>query len=103
MLFSGYNEISWVIRDTLETCESYECAYNAFKSKKVNALGYIILAGTKADEGVVISRNRLNVAHEDKLNVTAGKWYVVQTNNDHWDGGCYNRCAAAKTHLDGIG
>ena len=52
----------------------------------------------------MISRNRLNSAHIDELDTDNGKWYVVQTNNDHWtDHGCFNRCEAAKAHLDGIG
>ena len=65
MLFSGFDEISWLIRNCLEKCETYECARKYLEKGKINALGYIILAGTKGDEGVVISRNRLNAAHVD--------------------------------------
>lgn len=103
MIFSGFNEISWIIRDTLENCASYECAYDVLKSRKINSIGYIILAGTQPGEGVVLSRNRIDTAYENKLNVTAGKWYIVQTNFDHWQEGCFNRCEAAKTHLDSVG
>jgi len=28
MGFLGYKEISWVIRDTLESCDSFDCAYH---------------------------------------------------------------------------
>ena len=74
------------------------------KKGNINALGYIILAGTEPGQGSVIAKNHFNVAHEEVLNVTAGKWYLVQTNNDHWvDGGCYNRCAAASERLEAIG
>jgi len=103
MMFTGYKEISWVVRETLNKCEDYDCAYEHLKNTEINALGYIILAGTKENEGVVISRNRIGAAHEDHLNVTNGTWYVVQTNSDHWDQGCFNRCESAHTNLDKLG
>ena len=109
MVFTGFDEVSWLIRHVLETCDTYDCAYQAFKNDKINALSYIILAGTKKDEGVVISRDRLSTIHEDKLNATNGKWYVVQTNSDHWINdtgkhhGCFNRCEAAKERLNTLG
>ena len=37
------------------------------------------------------------------MNVTNGDWYVVQTNSDHWDAGCYNRCESAREKLDKLG
>lgn len=58
-------------------CDDYDCAYKNLKTKRINALGYLILAGVKENEGVIISRNRLGVAHEDKLDAKNGKWYVV--------------------------
>ena len=67
-------------------------------------MGYIILAGTKENEGAIISRNRFDSAHIETLDSQNGKWYVVQTNNDEWkNGGCFNRCSAAKENLDRIG
>lgn len=102
-MFTGYKEISWLIRETLTKCDAYDCAYNHLRSTDINALGYIILAGTKDEEGVIISRNREGPAHEDHLNITQGKWYLVQTNSDHWNQGCFNRCDAAHTKLDKLG
>ena len=102
MMFKGTQEISWLIRSTFETCDNYECAYKKLGHEKICALGYIILAGTKNDEGVVISRNRVGAAHEEHLNAT--QWYLVQTNNDHWmPDGCYNRCASAHSNMDALG
>lgn len=77
MGFAGFQEISWMIRDTLEACDDYDCAYKNLKNRKINALGYLTIAGTKDDEGVVISRARFGTAHEDKLDTKSGKWYVV--------------------------
>ena len=95
MLFSGYSEISWLIRETLTVCSDFDCAYYKLKDDPVCALGYIILAGTHGDDGVVISRNRFDSAHRTWLNSSINQWFIVQTNNDHWDTGCYNRCAMA--------
>jgi len=77
MMFGGYKEISWIIREALENCDDYDCAYDYLKNTEINALGYIILAGTQDDEGVVISRNRKGAAHEDHLNSTSDRWYLV--------------------------
>jgi len=93
-----------MIRDTLEECEEFDCAYKNLKTKKINALGYLTIAGTKDDEGVVISRARFGTIHEDKLDTKNGKWYIVQTNNDHWKkDGCFGRCASAHANLDRVG
>jgi len=70
MMFKGTQEISWLIRSTFETCDDYDCAYQKLGHEKICALGYIILAGTKDDEGVVVSRTRTGIAHEEHLNAT---------------------------------
>ena len=77
MLFTGYSEISWVIRETLIECDSYDCAYKKLRSDQISALGYIILAGTKNDEGVIITRDRFGVANEKHLNSTDNTWFLV--------------------------
>lgn len=102
MMFAGYEEISWLVRKTAETCDDFECAYKALTRDDINALGYLILAGTKPNEGVVISRNRYSDAHIDRIDAENGKWFVVQTNSDHWKDGCVDRCAAATDHLNEI-
>lgn len=75
MMFYGYQEISWLIRKTLENCDDFDCAYVNLKHEPINALGYITLAGLKDEEGVIFTRNHLGSAHEDHLNVT--HWYLV--------------------------
>jgi len=109
LLFTGFKEISWVIQDTLAQCDSFECAHNKLSTEKIAAPGYIILAGTEPGEGVVITRDRFGVAHEDWISDNSSngtKWYVVQTNSDHWlPDQCNNksRCGAAHKNLDGLG
>lgn len=108
LTFSGFSEVSWVLRDTLDQCNDYQCAYNKISKDHMSTLGYVILAGTKGDEGAIIARDRLGPAHIDQLSEKDGVWYLVQTNNDHWSsdkrkGGCFYRCAAAKKHIEQIG
>ena len=66
-----------MIRETLEECNSFKCAHTKLKYTPISALGYIIIAGLKGDEGVVISRNRYGAAHEDWLDSNNGTWYLV--------------------------
>jgi hypothetical protein len=103
MLFTGYKEVSWLSRDVLTNCDSFECARHHLATEKVNSLCYFILAGTQKDEGVVITRYRFDEAHENWLNSTAGTWFIVQTNSDHYDVGCNNRCAAASDNMNKLG
>jgi hypothetical protein len=103
MLFGGMQENSWIIREALTVCDDFKCAYEKLAYEPMPSFGYNILAGTKDDEGVVIARNRFGPAHETWLDSNNGTWFVVQTNNDHWDSGCYNRCLAATERLQKIG
>jgi len=77
MVFSGYTEISWLVRDVLTECFTYDCAHERLVSNPISAYGYLILAGSKDDEGVVITRDRFGEAHIDSLNATEGKWFIV--------------------------
>jgi len=84
MLYAGFTQNSMLIRETLTTCTNYDCAFNHLAYKPMPSYGYNIVAGTKGDEGAVISRNRFGAAHIDKLDSANGKWYLVQTNSDEW-------------------
>lgn len=84
MIAFGFTEQSWLIRTTLGECADYDCAHKKLAHTPVNALGYFTLAGTKGDEGVVISRNNWGPANERYLSEADGTWYLVQTNNDAW-------------------
>lgn len=105
MIVTGFEEISWRIRTTLETCDTYDCAYKYLSRKSIDGLGYIILAGTKPGEGAVISRRRFSTAHVNKLDADNGKWFLVQTNSDHWkkNVGCQWRCEHATDNMNKIG
>ena len=101
-IFIGYNEISWVIRSTLEKCGTFDCAHEILRDSTICALGYIILSGTKENEGVVITRDLDNTVHEEWLDSENGKWYIVQTNSDHFEDICKYRCEEAKKNMDNL-
>ena len=100
MTLGGFSEISWSVRQTLEDCDTFECAYETLRDKEVSALAYVIISGTREDEGVVISRGRFSTVHEEHLNKTEKKWFLIQTNNDHWKTGCFSRCQAATDRMN---
>lgn len=102
MLWAGYKENSWIIRDALTNCDDYQCAYLKLRDEPQPSFGYNILAGTKGDEGVVLARDKWGTVHEDHLDSANGIWYLVQTNNDHWDTGCDGRCAAAVADMESV-
>ena len=65
------------------------------------APSYIILAGTQGNEGAIITIDRFFSANIETLTDT--KWYLVQTNEDHFKGDCPARCAAAKANFESLG
>lgn len=65
MILGGYKTISWSIRETFERCDTFECAQVYLSETPIIAVGYIIIAGVKDYEGVIISRNRFSIAHLD--------------------------------------
>ena len=57
----------------------------------------MILAGTKDYEGTIISRDRFAPAHVD--NLTSDRWYLLQTNDDHYAGECEERCKVGNARM----
>lgn len=54
------------------------------------------------NEGVVLTRNRTETANLDALDSFSLKWYLVQTNSDHWKDGCTGRCERAHENLNKV-
>ena len=65
------------------------------------APAYFILAGVKGNEGAIISRDRFGAANI--VTLTDDKWYLVQTNQDHFSGDCPTRCQAANSNFEKLG
>jgi hypothetical protein len=86
LIFKGYSEISWITRDALTNCDTFECALSYFVSTPIIAPGYLTIAGVKNYEGAIISRDKFGAAHIEMLSNKS--WAIVQTNDDHFDGTC---------------
>jgi hypothetical protein len=100
-IFTGSQQISKLIRDTLAECGDYDCAYNRLSTQSISCPGYLAIAGTKGNEGAIITRNRDAVDHLDQLSDT--NWFLSQTNDDHWTGVCTARCQASRSRIAKIG
>ena len=72
---------------------TFSDALSYFTSHNLIMPGYLIVAGKDPGQGAIVTRNstaaaggadvfRLNNAHG--TDEAGGKWYVVQTNTDHW-------------------
>ena len=73
------------IRDTVASKEmDFESAVIFLADKPLIAPCYIIMGGTKPQEGVVITRDRIAALDTWRLGAEHGRWYLVETNYDHW-------------------
>ena len=75
--------VSFLIRDVLENEQSYEDAYDVLTRATFIAPSYIIIAGVKTGQGVVITRDRITTRDSWKLDPPE-QWFLVETNYDHW-------------------
>jgi len=75
--------VSFMNRDIFQYQPDFKSAlYNLANDLLVTHV-YLIIAGTKAGEGVVLSRNPVNASDIWTLDYP-NRWYLVQTNYDHW-------------------
>ncbi|CAB3402631.1 unnamed protein product [Caenorhabditis bovis] len=95
--------VSYFIREVLETKDSFEEAVDALSKTHLFSPSYIIVAGTKPNEGVIISRNRWNAADIYRLEFEKKRWFLVETNFDHWKGDRDERRLTAIAQLKRIG
>ena len=73
------------IRDAVASKEmDFESAVIFLADKPLIAPSYLIVGGTKPREGVVITRDRIAALDLWRLNAEHGRWYLVETNYDHW-------------------
>lgn len=100
-IFMGFPQVSHVIRDTLTECSTYECAFNRLATTRQIAPSYYAVSGLNGYEGAIISRDRYGVAHVDMI--SDQRWFVSQTNDDHWTGVCTIRCSYVRETMASIG
>lgn len=76
---------SFRIRDALANPDmTFEDAVRYLADEPLIAPCYIIVGGTKPREGVVITRDRIAALDLWRLDAENGRWYLVETNYDHW-------------------
>jgi len=84
LLVPGTYVASFLIREILTNINGYDEAVKAISSPSLVAPAYIIVSGANPGEGVVITRNRFDVADLWKLDLHENRWFLVETNDDHW-------------------
>ncbi|XP_061102116.1 acid ceramidase [Conger conger] len=76
--------MSFLTRSVLENATSYEEARNRLAQTKLLAPAYFILGGNQTGQGCVITRSRVLSLDIWELDKKLGRWYVLETNYDHW-------------------
>ncbi|XP_061536358.1 acid ceramidase [Phycodurus eques] len=76
--------MSFLTRSVLENATSYEDAKFRLAQTKLLAPAYFILGGNRTGEGCIITRSRLTSLDVLEINVKLGRWFVLETNYDHW-------------------
>lgn len=81
--------IGLFIREMMESADSYTQAQKLLYTSNLVAPAYFTLAGRKSHQGCVITRgkNDSDVWSLDNYSDSVeenGKWFLVQTNYDHW-------------------
>ncbi|KAK7929013.1 hypothetical protein WMY93_005408 [Mugilogobius chulae] len=77
--------MSFLTRSVLENATSYDNARYALAQTKLLAPAYFILGGNQSGQGCIITRSRELSLDLLELNVKLGRWYVLETNYDHWE------------------
>jgi hypothetical protein len=78
------NVVSFLLRSSLENDGNYQAALKRLVNEPLISESYIIISGTRAGEGAVITRNRTVAADVWSLDESNERWYLLQTNHDHW-------------------
>uniref|UniRef100_A0AC34PW57 Ceramidase n=1 Tax=Panagrolaimus sp. JU765 TaxID=591449 RepID=A0AC34PW57_9BILA len=96
------NPVSFDIRKTLETKDNYWSAIEHLSQVHFVAPSYLIISGVKTGQGVIITRNRWAAADIFELNISKGRWFLVETNFDHWKKPGDDRRESAIRFLTGL-
>jgi len=75
--------VAFLSRNVLQYENNFESALINLSNDELIADVYYIVAGVKASEGAVITRNRENASDIWRLNPPS-RWFEVETNYDHW-------------------
>ncbi|KAB7508024.1 Acid ceramidase [Armadillidium nasatum] len=88
IMFKDHDQkwVSFLIREVMETAESYEEAKSNMLTPRLLAPCYLILSGIYPGQGCVITRyrNDYNLLELGSSKEGQGSWFLVETNYDHW-------------------
>lgn len=77
--------VGFLTRHVMENVTDYESARSVLTTTKLIAPAYFILGGNRSGEGVILTKDRNSPTSDTYgLRDTADKWFVLQTNYDHW-------------------
>ena len=83
-MVGGRGIIGFLTRDVFETANSFQQAVDMFSTGPLIDPCYFIVGGTQPGEGIVITRGRWNAIDLWWLKPRQGRWYLLETNYDHW-------------------
>ena len=95
--------VTWMMRNVLTNVTQYKSAVEQLANIPIQAPIYIIVGGVNPGEGIVITRNQTGAVDLWDLSESEYKWYVVETNYDHWEPAGDNRRATAVQQMNSIG
>lgn len=84
-IFKGGKAYSFLYREILEDAVDYNDALARLQTTTLIAPSYFIIAGTGNGQGAVVSRERDSAVDTWTIDTTdSNRWFLVQTNDDHW-------------------
>ncbi|CAD6187729.1 unnamed protein product [Caenorhabditis auriculariae] len=95
--------VSYFIREVLHNKRTYDEALQAFSTEHLISPSYIVIGGTKSGQGAVVSRNRWKAKDVYTLNWEKKRWFLVETNFDHWNEDHDERRLKAIEELKNVG
>ena len=75
---------SQLIRDALASTATFADAKTTLSNHPLIAQVYLTISGAAPGEGCVITRNMSAADDVWCLDAANGRWYVLETNYDHW-------------------
>eukprot|EP01092_Planopodium_desertum_P010520 TRINITY_DN468_c0_g2_i2.p1 TRINITY_DN468_c0_g2~~TRINITY_DN468_c0_g2_i2.p1 ORF type:complete len:508 (-),score=112.70 TRINITY_DN468_c0_g2_i2:116-1570(-) len=97
--------VALLTRDALNNSKDWNGAMEILSNDWLVADVYYIVAGVNPGEAAVITRNRTDAADIWVIDPSAGRWFEVETNYDHWEPAPWfdDRRDPANTYMNAMG
>jgi N-acylethanolamine-hydrolysing acid amidase len=95
----GGHSIGLFLRSLLQDHTTLDEAIGVVESAHLDAPAYIIMGGT-GGQGAIVTRERETTADTWMIDAAAGRWFLVETNDDHWKPPQDIRRDAANAHMN---